>query len=568
MTRARAFLAVLAILALVASACGDDDDDDTGGAATDTSGASASETTGGGDTTASSAAESTDTTTESSAAAADYDPTAILTYGSMQANSLDPAVQKTPCEVTQMRLLYDTLFRYDADGKLQPMLATGYELDSPTQLTVTLRDDVTFHDGTPFDAEAVKYVVERALTDEESNIKSTLFMLDSVEVVDPTTVQFNMSTPAVGPLLFALSDRAGMMYSPTAMEAAGSSAAWTPNPVGSGMYQLEGEFRPIESMSVRSWDGYWDTETPRLGGIDMTEVAVDALVNSIASGQFDMVPIDSAQQLPGVEGVDDIVVQTNPSMQLRTFLLNATEPPFDNPQVREAVAYAVDRETIAEVMTEGLAEVANQWYPEGSEPYDPELEELYPYDPDRAREALEAAGMPDGFSFTAIIGDTSTSYIQQGELVQAMLAEVGIDMTLNLIATAEMVPTLYPADLSEPSGGAAAPWGANLTADPDNFFRARFLSDGNTNVGHDEVAGLREVLDEAAAAVDEDTRRELYAEASRLSLEEAPEGFPLFYVPAIRAYKNYVGGSVKAETRCPATLRGLYITNGRVPVEG
>jgi peptide/nickel transport system substrate-binding protein len=570
MKRFRTLFVVLVCVAVIASACGDDDDD-SGGAATETTGATTAGTSGEATTTAAGGTTTsggTDATTATTAVA-DFDPAAILRYGSMQANSLDPAVQKTPCEVTQMRLLYDTLFRYDTDGKLQPMLATGYTLDSPTQLTVKLRTGVTFQDGTPFDAEAVKFVIDRALTNAESNIKSTLFMLDpgAVTVVDPTTVRFTMKKAAVGPLLFALSDRAGMMYSPTAMQAAGSSAAFTLKPVGSGMYELEGEFRPIESMSVRSWDGYWDTTTPRLGGIDMTEVKVDSLVNAIKSGEVDMVPIDSSSQLPGLEGEDDIVVQTNPSIQLRTVVLNGAEAPFDNPKVREAIAYAIDRETIAEVMTDGLSEAIYQWYPEGTEPHDPALDTLYPYDPTKAKEALAAAGMPDGFDFTAIIGDTSTSYIQQGELIQAQLKEVGINMELKKIPTAEMVPTLYPADITKPSGGAAAPWGANLTADPDNFFRARFLSDGNTNVGHDEVAGLRDALDQAAAAIDPAARSKLYAQASKLTLEGAPEGIPLFYVPAIRAYKNYVGGSVKAETRCPATLRGMYITKDKVPVE-
>jgi ABC-type transport system substrate-binding protein len=569
MKRFRTLFVVLVSIVVIASACGDDDDDSgsaatgssTGGSTAESAATSASAGTGATGTTGTTGATTATTTTP-----ADYDPTAILRYGSMQANSLDPAVQKTPCEVTQMRLLYDTLFVYDADGKLQPMLATGYTLDSPTQLTVKLRTGVTFQDGTPFDADAVKYVVERALNDAESNIKSTLFMLDHVTVVDPGTVQFTMKTPAVGPLLFALSDRAGMMYSPTAMKAAGSSANFTLKPVGSGMYRLEGTFRPIESMSVRSWDGYWDTTTPHLGGIDMTEIKVDALVNAIKSGDLDMVPIDSSSQLPGLKGDDSIVVQTNASNQLRTFVLNASEPPFDNAKVREAVAYAIDRESIAEVMTDGLSKAVYQWYPQGSEPYDAALDAQYPYDTAKAKEALAAAGKPDGFDFTAIIGDTSTSYIQQGELIQAQLKDVGINMDLKKIPTAEMVPTLYPSDITKPSGGVSAPWGANLTADPDNFFRSRFLSDGNTNVGHDEVPGIRQVLDQAAGAVDPATRSQLYAQASKLSLDGAPEGIPLFYVPAIRAYKDYVGGSVKAETRCPATLRGIYITKGKVPV--
>ena len=87
-------------------------------------------------------------------------------------------------------------------------------------------------------------------------------MLDSVTAVDDTTVRFKMKSAAVGSLLAQLADRAGMMYSPTAFKAAANPTDYfAKNPVGSGMYKISGEYRPIESMSVRSWDGYWDTTT-------------------------------------------------------------------------------------------------------------------------------------------------------------------------------------------------------------------------------------------------------------------------------------------------------------------
>ena len=131
-----ALLAFAAVFAIIAGACGD----------------SSEPSTQGGPTTLGVAGG----TVASTRPAADFDPTAILRYGSMQANSLDPVLQKTPCEVTQMRLLYDTLFSYDSSGKLQPMLATEYKLDDPLNLTVKLRTNVKFQDGTPFNAEAIK----------------------------------------------------------------------------------------------------------------------------------------------------------------------------------------------------------------------------------------------------------------------------------------------------------------------------------------------------------------------------------------------------------------------------
>ncbi|HEX7094384.1 MAG TPA: ABC transporter substrate-binding protein [Acidimicrobiales bacterium] len=500
------------------------------------------------------------------------DPTAILRYGTMQATSLDPVKQGTPCETGPLRLIYDTLTQWDKNNRIAPMLAESWTLDSPTQLTLKLRSGVVFQDGTPFNAEAVKFNLDRALHDPASTIQSLLYMVDNVEVVDDLTVRINMKTPAAGPLLSALADRAGMMISPTAYRAAGSQEAFNAAPVGSGMYKVEGEWRPVESLNVRSWDGYWDTETPRLGGIDMTDVKVDAMVNAINAGQMDLVVLDSTSQIPGVEGQEGTIVKVNapPVPQVRIFLLNPNVPPLDDVRVRQAIAHALDRDTIADVMTDGRAEGASQWYPEGSMAYNPEIEDLYPYDPEKAKQLLAEAGYPNGFELTAVVGSSSTSYVQQGEIIQAMLEDVGIKMTLERIDTAQMVPTVYKGGPNDRGAAAAAPWGSSSTPDPDTIFRRVFLADGLTNNGGDEIPGVRELLDQAASTLDQDERSKLYQEVSKLQAEGLYEGVPLFHVPAIMAMKDYVGGIDKADVRCSATgsLRGVFITEGRVPATG
>jgi len=222
---------------------------------------------------------------------------------------------------------------------------------------------------------------------------------------------------------------------------------------------------------------------------------------------------------------------------------------------------------VTDVMTEGLVGPSTQWYPKGFVGYDAALDALYPYDVAKAKQLLTDAGFPNGFTFNAVIGDTSTSYIQQNELIQAQLKKIGVTMNITFVPTAQTVPTFYPTDATKKSGVVAGAWGANLTFDPDAFFRPRYLAEGNTNVGRDELPGLRDVLTQAAAAADDATRTRLYGQAAKLTLDSLLEGFPLFSVPAIQAYKNYVGGITVAETRCPATLRGKYITKGKVPVK-
>jgi ABC-type transport system substrate-binding protein len=381
-------------------------------------------------------------------------------------------------------------------------------------------------------------------------------------------VQFKMKAAAGGPLLAALSDRAGMMISPTAYKSAGSQDAFNKAPVGSGKFKVNGEWRPVESLSLRTWPGYWDKSTPAIAGMELKDVKVDALVNALNSGQMDLVALDATAQIPGVKNQPNTIVKVDSPLrpQTREFLLNPTVPPLDNLKVRQAIAYALDRDAIADVMTDGEQKGIWQWFPEGWLPFDSALNNTYKYDPAKAKQLLAEAGYPNGLDLKSVIGSSSTSYIQQGELIQAQLKAVGVNMTLDKIDTAQMVPTVLTAGPNKHGTAVTAPWGSNVTADPDEWFRRYFLADGATNNGGDEVPGMRELLDKAAATLDEKTRSDLYRQAQKLVLDGVYEGVPLFFVPGIMAFKDYVGGVVKAETRCPANfLRDVYVTQGKVP---
>ncbi len=493
------------------------------------------------------------------------DSSAILKYGTMQAVSLDPVKQGSPCEVTQMRLIYDSLTQFDGNNKLQPMLAESWTLESPTALVMKLRTDVKFHDGTPFNAEAAKFNLDRVLTDPASNTKGLLAMVQDISVVDANTIKITMKSPSGGPLLAALADRSGMMISPTAYKALGADG-FNKAPVGSGMYKINGAWRPTESLSVRSWDGYWDTKTARLGGMDLTNLTVDSLVNALNSGSIDLATLSSTAQIPGVKGQPNttVLVGGAPVPQLRLFLLNPTVKPLDDLRVRQAIAYAIDREAVANVMTDGQQKGLYQWFPKGTMGNDPALDNLYKYDVAKAKQLLSEAGYPNGFDLKANVGVSSTSYIQQGELVQEMLKKVGINLELNKIEVAQMVPSMYTGGPNSKGSIVSAPWGSNLTPDLDSILRRSFLSDGATNNGGDEAPGLKALLDQAAAETDTAKRDALMKQANKIITENVLEGIPLFVVPAIMAYKSYVGGIIQPQTGCPANLRGIYITQGKV----
>ncbi|HUF98506.1 MAG TPA: ABC transporter substrate-binding protein, partial [Ilumatobacter sp.] len=194
-----------------------------------------------------------------------------------------------------------------------------------------------------------------------------------------------------------------------------------------------------------------------------------------------------------------------------------------------------------------------------------------PYDPDKARELLAEAGYPDGLQIESAIGSSANTYIQTGELVQSQLAAVGIEMNLQLLDAAAMVPGLF-SDGPDGSGTIpSSPFGGAATADPDSGFRNIYSATGSFNAGRNVPEGLIELLDEGAGENDPAQRAALYQEANRIGVEGVYHGVPLFFEVSATASQNYVGGVTEAVSACFAPqnfFRDVYITAGKVPAEG
>lgn len=493
-----------------------------------------------------------------------HDPTAILKYGSVPASSLDPIRMVEANEITVLQTIFDPLVKLDAADQPVPGLATGWSVVDDNVMEFTLREGVVFSDGTPFDAEAVRFNIDRAMNDEESNIKGDLANVQAVEVVDDYTVRFELDPPNPAAFPIVLSDRPGLMASPTAVQAADSSTAFSDAPVGAGPYAVEGPWYAREKVSVRAWDGYWNADERLLGGIDFVETSTDASLGALQAGDLDVQYIED-DKVAAACADDRLRVMSSSTNEVRALLINQAMEPFDDVRVRQALQYALDREAITEALTDGRSEAATQWFPEGSVPYSPELADAYPYDPQRARELLAEAGHPDGVTFTAEIGGTFTAYVRMGELVQAQLEQAGFTMDLQLIDPAQMLARLYGTADSPPQI-AAAPLAMAPARSPSSRFRERFLEDGRYNPSGETIAGLRDLVVRADAAVDPDERADLLRQAATLVSEEAAAGVPLFFVAGHTAMGAHVGGVQRGSTRSNMIFDGLYITEGRVAV--
>ncbi|MFL6571291.1 MAG: ABC transporter substrate-binding protein, partial [Burkholderiales bacterium] len=278
---------------------------------------------------------------------------------------LDPTMARTFVGRIVFAGLCDKLFDLDEKLNVVPQLATSYEWSADNKsLTIKLRNDVTFHDGEKMDAEAVKYNLERHKNLKGSNRRGELAPVTSVDVVDPLTVRLNLSAPFV-PLLAVLTDRAGMMVSPKAAEAAGEKFGAAP--------VCSGPFRFVERVAqdrivLERFPGYWNK-----GEIHFDRIVYQPIVDStvrlanLRSGQLDFIERLAGSDVAGLKSDSRFKIERIVEIGYQGITMNiGKSDPQKNPlakdaRVREAFELSLDRDAIVKVAMEGEAQAGNQW---------------------------------------------------------------------------------------------------------------------------------------------------------------------------------------------------------------
>lgn len=499
-------LALLVALLLVAVACGDSDDG-AGDAADDTNETDGETDTGTDQTTADEGADATTTT-----APPGRSGTLRWALGSNGANFFDPHATTNPFGRSWMYPFYDRLTQIDDEGAVQPMLATAWEFsDDGSSLSFTLRDGVVFHDGTPFDAEAAKLNLDRARNPEvAAGTFVDLLGVESVDVLDAMTVQLNLSTPG-GALPAILSDQAGMMISPAAMDSEDIGTM----PVGTGPF-VATEFRVDEVMLGEAFDGYWDPDFPKVENIELQFVLDPvARLNATATGEIDGGVLDVVTFTRSDAEDEGLVLTERFSTALYQLFLNTERiPELANPEVRRAMAMAIDQEAFGAALFNGECRPTDQVFGEGWYPRHPDIgSDHHPFDPEAARAILAAEGVSD-LTFTAITANIP-SFVAMAEAIQAFLADIGITM--------EVAPTPIPELIAGfvVNKTADAYWSLNPgAADPAKFVATIWLPQSPFNPGGYEVPGLVELHQRAQEGTTEAERAPVYQEMAQVLADE------------------------------------------------
>jgi len=319
-----------------------------------------------------------------------------------------------------MNNVYEGLVALDQDGTIQPKLAESWTVsEDGTTYDFTLQDDVTFANGEAFTADDVKFSLERIATDWKIN-QTKMAVLDHVEVVSPTEVRVVLQRPS-NVWLYEMTGTVGLMFDPSGVGDLANT------PVGTGPYTVA-ERVTGDHISLAAREDYWGEE-PAITDVDLRYFAdVVASTNALRAGDVDMLyNMQAPDLIPQFEADDELqVIQGSSNGEILLSMNNRTAP-FDDVRVRQAVAYALDRQAIIDAAWAGYGTQIGAMVPP-TDPYYEDLNDLYPYDPEKAEDLLAEAGVEDlSITFDVPTRPYATAV---SEVVVSQLAEVGITATI------------------------------------------------------------------------------------------------------------------------------------------
>ncbi|MFV0535591.1 MAG: ABC transporter substrate-binding protein [Cumulibacter sp.] len=461
--------------------------------------------------------------------------------------SWDPAKSVNGADMLMFSPVYDRLLLEEQDGTISPMLAEEFTASEDNKtLTLKLKEGLTFSDGQPFNAEAVKFNLEHYTAD-DSRINGEVYQIDEIEIVDDYTVDLHLNG-GIGSLVVGLASRAGVMVSPAAVK----SGIIETEPVGVGPYQAT-DISAGNFVQYEKTPDYWDPDAQRVASMKIQYMADDQTrINALKSGDVDGAAINPDE----LDTADDagLIPLVTQSPRFIYFMLNAGIEPFDDPEVRKAINMAIDREAISQGMYDGYCTPQIQPFPEGSPGYSEKVGDgldIFPYDPEAAKKILEDKGVAEVNIATA--APNVTIYTKIAEVLQEQLTEIGINMEIHSLPPVPQVQEFAIDKVTET-------FSSIFTAinDPDAI-TARYLGpDALFNPGEVVYEDLIKYAAEGANSLDPEERKPAYEKYMDAWVETPPHLIPLCMIHLTNAYNDNVSGAVQMMNGYP-DLRGIAV---------
>jgi len=458
-------------------------------------------------------------------------PPNVLVVGQIaEPKSLDPQAVTAVNDFRILMNVYDGLVRYkDGALEVEPSLATSWTIsEGGTVYTFKLRDGVSFHDGTPFNADAVKFNFDRMLDEKHPYHNTGPFPLsfffsavDKVTTIDDSTVQFKLKNP-YAPFLSNLAYPTGLIVSPAGVKKHGKD--FGRNPVGTGAFKFA-EWESNAKIVVTRNDNYWDGAAKLEAVVFRPITDGNTRVAEMLSGGIDMmveVPPDSVAKFDGQPGYQ-LFEQAGPHVWF--LILNIKEGPFADKRVRQAANYAINKKALVENVLQGTAAIAaGPTPPAFSWAYNDALQP-YPYDPEKAKSLIKAAGA-DGAELTFYVtegGSGMLDPVPMGAAIQADLAKIGLKVKIETYEWNTFLGKVNPG-LEGKADMAEMAW---MTNDPDTLpylaLRTGAWPDkGGFNSGYYSNPEVDDLLEAARSSTDQSERATLYKKMQTIVQEDAP----------------------------------------------
>jgi peptide/nickel transport system substrate-binding protein len=435
------------------------------------------------------------------------------------ANSVDEVVH------TAARHIFDTLVLRDpASGAIQPSLATTWQNPDPTTWIFSLRKDVKFHDGAELTAADVKASIERVIS-LKGPAAPLWTAVESIETPDSSTVRIKTTAP-VGTLL------ANAVLLPIGPGAKmGADGFWS-KPIGSGPFKVA-SWTPDADLRLEANPDYWGGP-PGLKSLVLRFIPeVAARVTALETGEIDFAHQLPPDQLPALRRNADLTVETPPSYTYYFVWFNSSRPPFTEKKIRQAMIHALDVDAMVKDLLSGAAKRASSPIPESIFGY--AAQQPYAYDPAKAKQLLAEAGHPNGFE-TSLIWNPGSGP-QDREVTQAMVSywnAVGVK-----VRSLEQERAVWLDNLIKLNWDLDFQTNSVTTGDADFTLGRLYKSEAKRN-GYANPE-LDKLLNEASASVDQNKRKELYAQANTIIWDDAVGIFPFDLLGTFVYRKNVQG---------------------------
>ncbi len=418
--------------------------------------------------------------------------------------------------------IYEGLIKVDRDGKFVPGLATQWEVSPDGKVyTFALRQGVKFHNGEPFNAQVAKWNLDRAMAESTVNAHPEYFRgIEKIETPDDHTLILHLKD--VDALFVAhMAEGDAVMLPMKGYENAKS------NPIGTGPFEFVKWVRGDRVEMVR-FEGYWNSALPYLDNVTFKFIGdASAQIASLKAGDIDVVGYiaapESAMELSKDKRFKVYSGTTTAEVIMST---NNKAKPFDNKMVRQAMAYAIDRQAVVDLVMFGYGTpIGSHWSP--STPYYVDLTRKFAYNPEKAKELLAKAGYPNGFEATIKLPAIYSYSRRAGEVIADQLSQVGIKLKIEIVEWGQWIERIFKKkEFQLTMIGHVEAWDIGIYANPDYYFQY-------------DSQEFRDAYAKALKAPNEEEKAKWFGRCQEIIAEDAVNGY-LFSAPSLVVLKTAV----------------------------